>query len=187
MTKPKIFIFPGNGNSHIDTDNWYGWVRDELRERGYEVFARDMPDPLDAHANIWIPYIAEVVGGDENVILIGHSSGAVAILRYLETHKALGSIIVGANYTDLGFPEEKAAGYYSDPWLWKKIKLNAGWITQFCSRDDPYISEMEFRFIHEQLGTKYCEYPGRGHFMVDDNPANNTFKELIEEIEVRVG
>lgn len=44
MTQPKIFIFPGNGDSHIDTDNWYAWVRDELRGRGFEVFAEDMPD-----------------------------------------------------------------------------------------------------------------------------------------------
>lgn len=34
MTKPKIFLFSGNGNSHIDTDNWYAWVRDELKLRG---------------------------------------------------------------------------------------------------------------------------------------------------------
>lgn len=185
MTKPKIFIFPGNGNSHIDTDNWYAWVRDELRRQGYEVFANDMPDPLDAHANIWIPYIARVIGGDQKVILVGHSSGAVAILRYLETYKVFGAILVGVNYTDLGFPEEKESGYYSDPWQWDKIKKNVDWIAQFTSRDDPYISEMESRHIHAQLGTKYYEYPGRGHFMVDDNPVNNKFPELMKEIEVR--
>ena len=187
MTKPKIFIFPGNGDSHIDApDLWYAWVRDELKKRGYEVFAEDMPDAHLARAIVWLPYMAEVIGGDTNVILIGHSSGAVAILRYLENHRSLGAIIVGANHTDLGFVEEKLSGYYQDPWEWAKIKANTQWIAQFCSTDDPYIPLSEPRYIHEQLGTDYHELEGRGHFMVPHNPINNKFPEIIDVIETKV-
>lgn len=184
--KPKIIIVPGNGDSHIETDNWYAWVRDELNSRGYEVIARDMPDPIEAKASIWLPHIEAQLESDVNSIIIGHSSGGVAALRYLENHKLLGVIIAGVNYTDLGYPEEKASGYYDLPWQWEKIKNNAEWIEQFHSTDDPFIPIEEARFIHKKLDTNYHEFTDRGHFMPDQNPANSTFPEIIDIIDSRL-
>lgn len=183
MTKPKIVIIPGNGGSHIETDNWYAWVRDELRGRGYEVIAEDMPDPVAAHMNIWLPHIEQVYKADGNTIIIGHSSGGVAALRYLESHKLLGTIIIGVNHTDLGFEDEKESGYYDTPWQWDKIKSNASWIVQLASTDDPYIPIAEPRFIHEKLDTDYRELSDRGHFMIDQNALNSKFPEILEVIE----
>lgn len=182
MTKPKIIIIPGNGDSHIETDNWYAWARDELRGWGYEVIAEDMPDPVAAHASIWLPHIEKVFKAAESTIIIGHSSGGVATLRYLENHKLLGAIVIGVNYTDLGDEGEKESGYYDSPWQWDQIKANALWIAQFASTDDPYIPIGEPRFIHDQLGTEYHELSDRGHFMIEHNPLNNTFPEILEVI-----
>lgn len=180
MTKPRVIIIPGNGGSHIETDHWYAWVRDELRSRGYAVVAEDMPDPIDAHMNIWLPHIAEHFHADEQTVIIGHSSGAVATLRYLETHSLAGAVLVGCNHTDLGDEMEKASGYFDTPWQWAQIKSHAGWIAQFASTDDPYINIAEPRFIHEQLNTEYYELTNRGHFMLDHNPINSTFPEVID-------
>jgi hypothetical protein len=183
MTKPKVIIFPGNGDCHIDTDNWYAWVRDELRGGGYVVIAEDMPDPVVAHANIWLPHIENVLQADDNCIIIGHSSGGVAALRYLESHKLFGAIVIGVNYTDLGDAGEKESGYYDAMWQWDKIKSNVGWIAQFASTDDPYIPIDEPRFIHDQLSTEYYELSDRGHFMIDHNDINNTFPEVLEVVD----
>ncbi len=183
MTKPKIIIIPGNGDSHIATDHWYAWVRDELRSRGYEVIAEDMPDPVAAHMNIWLPHVEQVYQADDNTIIIGHSSGGVAALRYLETHQLLGTIVVGVNYTDLGDEGERESGYYQDVWQWDKIKNNAQWIVQFASADDPYIPIDQPRFIHDQLKSDYYEFNDRGHFMIEHNPVNKTFPEIITSLE----
>jgi hypothetical protein len=185
MSLPKIVIIPGNGDSHIETDHWYAWVRDELRGRGYEVVAEDMPDPVAAHADIWIPHIEQVLKADANTIVIGHSSGGVATLRFLETHKLLGAIIIGTNYTDMGEEAEKDSGYYNTPWLWEAIKANVGWIVQFISTDDPYIPTVETQLIHKKLNTEYHELTGRGHFMVDQNPLNNTFPEIVDIMDAK--
>jgi predicted alpha/beta hydrolase family esterase len=75
----------------------------------------DMPDPVEARSSIWLPYIQDVLNVDENTILVGHSSGAVAAMRYAETHKLGGSVLVGTYYTDLGYKDEKAAGYFDTP------------------------------------------------------------------------
>lgn len=96
--------------------------------------------------------------------MIGHSSGAIAAMRFAESNKILGSVLVGGYYTDLGIEEEKQAGYFNRPWDWEKIKSNQKWITQFNSTDDPWIPIEEARFIHEKLNTDYFEYTDKGHF-----------------------
>ncbi len=100
-------IIPGNGNTDI-TDHWFPYVKRHLERLGMTVIARNMPDPDLARKAFWLPFIEQQLQGDENALLIGHSSGAVAVLRYLETHRAHGVAIVGACYTHLGDEKEKA-------------------------------------------------------------------------------
>ena len=168
-------ILPGNGGPDIDR-NWYKSVKKELENSGIRVVLETMPDPVLARKEFWLPFIERHALQKEEVVLIGHSSGAVAILRYLETHKAEGAIIAGACVTDLGDDMEKASGYYDSAWQWESIKKNTGWIIQFASRDDPYIPIEEERYINEMLNTEYHEFEDRGHFMDDD------FPELVQEL-----
>lgn len=169
----KIIILPGNGNSDINHDNWYGWAKGKLIGLGYYVIAKNMPDPEIAHENIWLPYIKNELKADENTIIIGHSSGGVATLRYLENNKLKGAIIVGVNHTDLGDENEKESGYYDRPWQWDKIKQNAQWIVQFASDPDPYIPLEEELYINEMIGCEYHSIDDANHFM------NPRFEELL--------
>ena len=66
-----------------------------------------MPDPELGSMKYWIPFIEEEIGEGQDVILVGHSTGAVAIMRYLETHTVLGAALVGACHTDLGYESER--------------------------------------------------------------------------------
>ena len=97
--------------------------------------------------------------------LIGHSSGAVAAMRYAETHRLLGSILVGVCHTDLGDPFEAASGYYEAPWQWSRIRDNQEWIAIYGSSDDPHIPIAEPRFVAAELGCSYFESSDRGHFV----------------------
>jgi pimeloyl-ACP methyl ester carboxylesterase len=126
----------------------------------------------------------EKIGADEETIIIGHSSGAVAAMRYAETHKLLGSVLVGACYTDLGYESEKVSGYYDAPWQWDVIKKNQQWIIQFASSDDPFIPIEEARYIHEHLNTDYHEYTDAAHFGHGDQPKYE-FPELVESIRAK--
>ncbi|MBI4167585.1 MAG: alpha/beta hydrolase [Candidatus Aenigmarchaeota archaeon] len=168
-------IIPGNSNADI-SQFWYPYLKKELEGVGINVIAKNMPDPDLARKEYWLPFIEEQIAGDENTILVGHSSGAVAILKYLETHKIMGAVLVGASHTDLGDEKEKASGYFDDPWQWEKIKSNAKWIIQFASVDDPYITIAEMRHIHDCLNDEYHEFSDRGHFMQD------VFPELLEAV-----
>ena len=120
---------PGNGCSgNVRDANWYGWAEDEIRKMGIfdEVILRNMPDPVGAKESIWLPFVKDELGADKNTVIIGHSSGAVAAMRLLETTPLRGVVLVAACHTDLGDAGERAAGYYSRPWEWESMKKNVG-------------------------------------------------------------
>lgn len=171
----RAMIIPGNQNAAM-SQFWYPYLKKELEKIGVEAIAKNMPDPELARKAYWLPFIEEQTDGDKQTILIGHSSGAVAILRYLENHKIEGAAIIGACYTDLGDEKERASGYYDNPWQWEKIKQNAKWIIQFASAYDPYIPLDEARYVRDKINPEYYEYTDRGHFM------QNAFPELVETI-----
>ena len=69
-----------------------------------------------AREKIWVPYLQGQCACDADTIVIGHSSGAVACMRLLESTQLRGAVLVSACHTDLGDAGERAAGYYSRPW-----------------------------------------------------------------------
>lgn len=168
-------IIPGNNNTDL-SELWYPQVKKELEKLGLDVIAENMPDPDLARKQFWLPFIEEHVKSERSSILVGHSSGAVAILRYLEENKAEGIVLVGASHTDLNDKKEKISGYFDEPWNWEKIRKNVKWIIQFASTDDPYIPIAEARHINDKLNSEYYEFINRGHFMQDE------FPELVEAI-----
>lgn len=163
----RAILIHGNGGCTA-ADGWLPFAERDLRALGLAVVNETFPDNDRARASIWLPHL-ETLGADEHTILVGHSSGAVAALRYAETHRVLGSVLVGVCHTDLGDPGERASGYYRDPWRWDAIRRNQHWIGIFHGEDDPLIPVQEARFVAARLGCPYFELPDRGHF-VDRRP-----------------
>ncbi|KAF9969992.1 putative hydrolase rbbp9 [Actinomortierella ambigua] len=184
----RIILIPGNGNDRVETSMWYPSAVKTLAQAtdpktgeslfpgGYEL--RTFPDYLMARENIWIKYMEEDLQIGENDVVIGHSSGAAAILRYAETRKVKGIVLVSAYHSDLGDAMERASGYFSRPWKWDAISKNAEWMVQFSSPSDNLVPIAEQRFVSAQLnGVDYIELPRRGHFIND-----RVFPELVEKV-----
>lgn len=160
---PKVILIHGNGGCTAG-DIWLPSVERELAASGLDVINRTFPDNVKARARYWLPFLEEL-GADDQTILIGHSSGAVAAMRYAETHQLLGSVLVGVCHTDLGDAGEAASGYYDAPWQWDRIRSNQRWIGVYQSSDDPLIPVAEARFVAAQLKCSYFEHSDRGHFI----------------------
>lgn len=182
MKNIKVIFIPGNGGGSTK-DNWFPWLKNELKKLKIRVIDDEFPDSKLARAKYWIPFL-DKLGADKNTILIGHSSGAVAAMRYAESHQLLGSILVGACFTDLGEKTEKLSGYYNKKWHWDKIKKSQNYIIQFASENDPWIPIKEARFIHEKLNTEYFEFKDQGHFGGDYY--KETFPELLNAIKTKL-
>ncbi len=177
--KIKIIFLHGNGNS-TPHDNWFPYVKEALEKEGFTVVARQFPDAQLARASSWLPFLKNELLADENSILVGHSSGALASMRFAEQNKILGSVLVGAMHTDLGIESERLSGYFDTPWKWDAIKKNQQWIIQFASTDDPWIPIEEPRFVHQKLGSEYYEFTNQGHFGGDYY--KQTFPELVNAL-----
>lgn len=179
MKNKKVIFIPGNGGGSPN-DNWFPSVKKELEAKGLTVIAEEFPDNDLARMDYWVPFILNDLGADENSILVGHSSGAIAAMRVAEQQPLLGSVLVGAYYTDLNMETEKLSGYFDTPWDWDKIRENQKWIIIFAGQDDPWIDISEPRFLHSKLNCEYHEYTTGGHFGGDYE--KRTFPELTHHI-----
>ncbi len=178
MNKIKAILIPGNGDSSPQ-DNWLPYVKAELEKRGLTVLAPQFPDTPICREKYWIPFLKQL-GADESTILIGHSTGAIAAMRFAENNKILGSVLVGSYHSDLGMETEKLSGYFDRPWNWEAIKQNQSFIIQFASTDDQWIPIAEARAVHKNLNTEYYEFTDKGHFI--GRCYNPTFPELVEAV-----
>ncbi|GLC40605.1 hypothetical protein PLESTF_001016700 [Pleodorina starrii] len=179
-----VAIVPGNGAGDVEDCNWYGWLRDQLRARWPEdqvrIALRNMPDPVRARQAVWLPFMEKQLGCGERSIIVGHSSGAAAAMRFAEASMVTGLVLVGAYVSDLGDANEAASGYFNRPWQWEKIKANSSSIVQFASRDDPFLPWDEQQLVADSLGAQLHAFTDRGHFQDEEQ------HELLEAVEARL-
>ncbi|KAK3766214.1 hypothetical protein RRG08_017655 [Elysia crispata] len=178
----RFVIVPGNGGGEVTRANWYGWLAKKLEDAGLTCLLRNMPDPVQARESVWLPFMEKELGCDQNTVIVGHSSGAEAAMRFAETRKVHSLVLVSACMTDLGMESERVSGYYSRPWLWEEIKANCKVkVAQFGSRDDPFIPFEEQEQVATGLDSQFFQHTDKGHFM------NSTFPELLKYLKDLVG
>lgn len=171
--KPRIIYIHGNQVTHWSL-SWASWLKQELEKNGYATFFETFPDSIIARSEYWLPFLKDYAKASENDVLVGWSTGAVAALRYAQSNKILGSILISPSYTDLGDEMEKQSGYFTTPWDWQSIKQNQRQTALFYGDDDPYIPQKEFQFIAQQLESKTVKIAGGKHFI-----ERQTFPELL--------
>ena len=80
----------------------------QIIQAGCEAVLHNMPDPVEAKRSIWLKYMEEELKIGDRDIIVGHSSGAVAALRYAETRTVGGIVLVGAYASHLDDDLERA-------------------------------------------------------------------------------
>ncbi|OQS04263.1 hypothetical protein THRCLA_03490 [Thraustotheca clavata] len=109
---------------------WYPWLAEELKALECQVVLKHENDYVEC---------------DQDTIVVGYCSGAIAALRVAET-------------TAL-----KEASHKSS-WDLNQIKLNCPWIVQFGSPDDPFVPEADQLRIALALCSDFYFLPGRGNY-----------------------
>ncbi|KAF9943251.1 putative hydrolase rbbp9 [Mortierella alpina] len=187
----RVILIPGNGNDNAESSMWYPSAISSLTEAkdpatGQLLFPaggvlRTFPDPYAAHEEIWIRFMEDDIEIGERDVVIGHSTGAAAIMRYVESRKVKGVVLVSAYHSDLGDASEarsRESGYFNRPWDWDAMARNTSWVTQFSSPNDPLVPIEEQRQVASKIpGIEYIELPRRGHFIHD-----REFPELVANI-----
>ena len=74
-----------HGSYGTPKDNWFPWLKDELKNLGYEVFIPKFPTPINQNLENWLKVFEHYKNFlDNETILIGHSLGVAFILSILE-------------------------------------------------------------------------------------------------------
>ena len=89
----RIVILHGNGQS-TGSSNWYPYIKQGLKDFHIDCLTLDLPDAKLARKEYWFPYFRDVLKLGADDIIIGHSSGAVAIMKYAENNKIGASVLV---------------------------------------------------------------------------------------------
>ncbi len=121
--------------------NWFPWLAEELRKRGFSVQTPDFPNTNFPKLSGWLKYFEENVTINNDTILIGHSLGAPFILRLLEkfpeAQKIKAAFLVSGFERPLGFPETE--NFVDKPFDWEKIKKGCEKFVVIHSDNDPYV------------------------------------------------
>ena len=182
MEIKKVIFIHGNGSMRWSF-GWASWLKEEIDKLGIESIFETFPDSILARKKYWIPFLKEHLNADENTLLIGWSSGAVASMKYAEENKILGSILVAPCYTDLGLENEKISGWYDDLWKWHQIKNNQKFISLIYSKNDEFIPVEEFNHIKENLNpNQITEFDEKGHFIKEKKMPEiiDSIKKILE-------
>lgn len=169
-----------NPNNEV---NWMGWVKKELKEKGYEVSCPIITDAWTAPYEQWKHELdKEEIG--EDTIMIGWSAGGYAILRYLgESNKNVRKIILiapGSTYTATDedpLPTKEA--FYSFEILPTLKKQVSGGITIFVSNDSPEILR-SVEMYTDVLDAKVINLDNMGHFSFLIPQLPELLKEIID-------
>lgn len=154
--KKKVFII--HGWEGKPDSNWFPWMKTELEKENVEVHVLNMPNADFPKMGEWVEHIQKTIGKtDENVFLVGHSLGGIAILRYLEylpeNEKAGGILLVAGFSESIGIPEIE--NFFEMPVDYAKVKKSVAKIVIINSDNDPYVPLEQGKIMEEKLGGKF--------------------------------
>jgi len=167
----KVYLIHGWGGQ-TECEGWFGWLKDELTKKGFEVIAFDMPNSDNPKIEDWVGYLENnVLNVDEHTYFIGHSIGCQTILRFLEKlhkHKRVaGCVFVAGWFNVINLePEELKIAH---PWMNSGIEFHrvldhCNHFLCFFSEDDYYVHLDEAEKFKKNLGAKVIFKKKQGHF-----------------------
>lgn len=181
----NALILHGTGNN--SQGNWFPWLRSELEKKGWKVWAPDLPESKNPSVKRYNDFIFSNPDWKFNneSIIVGHSSGAVAILGLLqhlpEENKIDSCFLVGSFKNSLGIRE--LDGLFEEPFDFEKIKEHARKFIFIHSDNDPYCPLEDVKFLAEKVGGELIVKSGQGHFNLEISQEYKKFPALLKLIE----
>lgn len=180
----KAVILHGTGGGH--TENWFPWLKAELEKIGYEVWVPDLPHAEQPSMERYTKFLLDQQWDFTDNLIIGHSSGAVAILGLLEALPAnthVNTAVLVGSFTER-LAQDPSWGMlqelFDKPFDFAAIKRKARHFIFVHSDDDPYCPVEQAQELHERLGGEFILMHDSGHFSAKLDPRFVQFPELLD-------
>ncbi len=181
----KVVILHGTDASH--KEHWFPWLKEQLEKLGHEVWVPDLPNADHPKIDVYNDFLLKSGWDFNDNVMIGHSSGAVAINGLLQAlpddTKINTGVLVGVFRGDLGW--EKLEGV-DVPFDYPKIKKHADKFIVIHSDNDPHCPLDGAKYIADQLDASLKIFHGMQHFSSDIEPRFKEFPELLEILKQEV-
>lgn len=182
MTKFLIL----HGTDATPESNWFMWLKGKLIGRGNDVWLPELPGADKPNSKSYTKFIFDnkkfVI--DADTVLIGHSSGAVEILRLLEELpegvEIKAAILVSAFKDDLDW--DALSGLFEAPFDFKNIQSHCKKFIFIHSDNDPYVPLEHAEYLSKEVGGELIVLQGQGHFNIELSPEYTKFPKLLDII-----
>lgn len=172
-----------------DTDpskKWYPWLKSQMQKYNIEFKAPILPNANDPKINEWINEL-EKTKPNKDSILIGHSRGGVAILRWLEKQlenfkvKKVILVAVNSGNSEKRNQTENNSGFFTEQgYNFEKIKNHCDEFVILHSKDDEWVPFSDGEENTKGLSAKFLRFKDKGHF--GSKLKKQEIPELLEEI-----
>ncbi|HBG81976.1 TPA: hypothetical protein DDW69_04020 [candidate division CPR2 bacterium] len=180
----KVILMHGKDTN--PNGKWYPWFAGEMKDRSIPAIIPLLPKADNPHIEEWMKEL-EKAKPDEDTIILGHSRGGVAVLRWLEKlpeDKRVKKVILLA--TNSGFikkmpiKSEPNHGFYTENgYDFKEIKKHCRNFVVMHSRDDHLVPFASGKENAKALGAKFLVFEDLRHF----GGGVEEITELLEEID----
>ena len=166
---------PSASNAH-----WLGWLQNSLLVNDIHCSTPEVPFAFEPQYELWKKEFERYDIG-KDTILVGHSTGAGFIVRWLSQNKDVEVykvILVGPYVDPFHEIKEDFFDFEYDRKLAQQTKCG---ITIFHSDDDQESVQVSAKKLLEEIDDiKYVEFKNYGHFCFDDMKTIE-FPELLKE------
>jgi predicted alpha/beta hydrolase family esterase len=178
-----------HGTQATSKSNWCPWLKKELEEKGFRVWLPDLPNPNLPSLTGINKFIFANKDWEFNSdsIIVGHSSGAIAILAILSElseNVILDKCILVSYFTkdSTGGKWEPNARLFDYDFDFEKIKKHAKKFIIVHSDNDPYGPLEDVKKLAQKLGGELIIKKGQGHFNLEKGKQYHQFPFLLELI-----
>lgn len=180
--KYRVFIVPRRGATA--QNDWYSWLAEQVRREAAHaverVAALEMPNPQRPVPGQWVGKISRALGTVPpylaRSILVGHSVGCQALLRYLAAlprHRQVHGVLCVAGWWQLTSPWPGARVWLDHTFLAPHLRHCTRYLTCLISDNDPYTPDWQHNKLawEQRLQARVEVVPGAAHFTYPREPA----------------
>ncbi|MES2315463.1 MAG: alpha/beta hydrolase [Patescibacteria group bacterium] len=186
----KVYIIHGFGG--VPNGGWFPWLMRELAKES--IFACSLPMPNTNNPNVteWVEAIGSYIGEpSKDTIIVGHSLGVPAILRYLESLKSgtsIGGILLVSGFIEPLETENpksefrKIDNFVNPPINFEKIKNISHEAIVLHGAKDLIVPFYHAEKISKGLECKLIKIENGDHFSQKIEPICYELPEVLEAL-----
>ncbi len=187
----KVFLIHGFGG--VPNGGWLPWLMVKLGKENIYACALPMLNANEPKVDEWVKMINDIIGegSKENIYLVGHSLGAPAVLRYLEslneTEKIGGVVLISGlieplDTDNLNSELRKIDNFVIPEINFEKIKNIPQKSIVIHGTQDTVVPFSHAEKIAKGIGCQIVKVEGGDHFSQKTEPICYELPEALEVI-----